>query len=230
MNQLYLWGTQLPAAGFYAFIFLWLFIESTGFPISDEPLLLLSGYLTTTGRLTLALVIALALTGKTAASCLAYWAGMRLDLERLARPAHAPQGWRRALWALRPTPAVARIVKERFQRQGAWGVFLGRLVPIVRSFISYPAGAARMPFARFLLATAAGSLLWISLWTLLGAALGRSYLAAQARWASLSWVALAAIVGGSALWLWLQRRHRRRAKMRPRVSPLATSAAERDLL
>lgn len=209
MHQLYVWGTQLPSAGLYAFIFLWLFVESTGFPISDEPLLLLAGYLTTTRQLHLALVIALALTGKVAASCAAYWLGARFDLERLARPAVAPLGWRRVVWTLRPTRALALAVEERFRQQGVWGVFLGRLIPVVRSFISYPAGAARMPFGAFLAATAAGSLLWIASWTLLGAGLGRSYMMAQGRWGSLSWLMLASLaVIALAVWFWRHRRAR----------------------
>src|SRR5579871_5091816 len=90
-NALLDWARQLPAAGLYTFIFVWLFVESTGFPISDEPLLLLAGYLTTTGRLNLALTVALALVGKVAASCLAYWVGHYIILERFARPTAQPQ-------------------------------------------------------------------------------------------------------------------------------------------
>lgn len=204
-HQLYAWGTQLPTIGFYVFLFLWLFVESTGFPISDEPLLLLAGYLTTTRQLQLTLVIVLALVGKVAASCVAYWIGARFDLERLARPALAPSGWRRVVWTLRPPRAAALAVEARFRQQGVWGVLLGRLIPVVRSFISYPAGAARMPFFAFLAATTAGSLLWITFWTVLGAGLGRSYAAAAAlgRWTLLGWLVVA---GGIALALWLWRR------------------------
>jgi membrane protein DedA with SNARE-associated domain len=47
-----------------------------------------------------------------------------------------------------------------FERWGAWAVFLGRMVPLVRTFVSYPAGIARMPLGRFLLFSALGSLPW----------------------------------------------------------------------
>lgn len=154
MQWPYQWGTQLPAAGFYVFIFLWLFAE---------PLLLLAGYLTTLHRIQMVPVLLVALAGKVLASCIAYAIGRHFDLERLACPTVRPQnGLASWLYYLRPTQAFAHEVEQRFQRQGAWGVLLGRLIPVVRSFISYPTGAARMPFLLFLAATTAGSFIWIT--------------------------------------------------------------------
>lgn len=200
---------HLAAVPLYAFVFLWLFVESTGFPISDEPLLLLSGYLTQTRRLDLILVVGIALVGKVTASCLAYWLGRRLSLLWIARPVARPaHGVGRWLHGLRPTTSAILTAEQRFRRSGAWSVFLGRLVPVVRSFISYPAGAARMPFWLFLAATTAGSIIWIVTWTLLGIGLGASYQIALARWGGLSWVVLAAfVVALAVLWLWSHRQH-----------------------
>src|SRR5215210_2419541 len=59
-----------------------------------------------------------------------------------------------------------------FERHGRSAVFFGRMVPIVRSFISVPAGVVRMPFAQFLLFTFGGSLIWNSLLIGLGVAAG----------------------------------------------------------
>jgi membrane protein DedA with SNARE-associated domain len=47
-----------------------------------------------------------------------------------------------------------------FDRWGSWAVFLGRMVPLVRTFVSYPAGISRMPIGRFLLFSTLGSLPW----------------------------------------------------------------------
>ncbi len=219
-QQFYQWGAQLPPAGFYLFIFAWLFIESTGFPISDEPLLLLAGYLTTTGKLQLVLVILIALIGKVSASYCAYLLGHVFDLERLARPEQPPPSseqsgairqkawfnWR-WLYYLRPTRAAVLATEERVRRIGAWGVFFGRLVPVVRSFISYPAGAARMPQPLFLGATAGGSLLWIGVWTVTGAIVGRSYEQLSKRLGVVSLVlVVAAAVGILLLLVWNHRR------------------------
>ncbi len=174
-SHIFEWARTLPPGGFYLFIFLWLFVESTGFPISDEPLLLLAGFLTTRHKIDMIPTLLLALVGKVLASCLAYWIGMHIPLQRLARPAVQPEsGFKRWVYHIRPTAHAIETVEERFRQQGAWGVFLGRLIPVVRSFISYPAGTARMSFPIFLTATTAGSFIWIAAWTFLGAFAGKS--------------------------------------------------------
>ena len=59
-----------------------------------------------------------------------------------------------------------------FEKHGRSAVFFGRMVPIVRSFVSVPAGVVRMPFGQFLLYTAGGSLIWNSVLIGLGVAAG----------------------------------------------------------
>lgn len=180
IQDLYQWGIHLPPTGLYTFLFIWLFVESVGFPISDEYVLLPAGLLATQGRVSLPLVIFFALAGKVLASCLAYWIGIHIPLERLARPDVAPTGGLGALmYRVRPTRAQILGIEARFRQRGAWGVFLGRLIPVVRSFISYPAGTARMPFGIFFVATTAGSFIWVATWTILGAVLGKSAEAAK---------------------------------------------------
>jgi membrane protein DedA with SNARE-associated domain len=210
MKGLEHWLSSLPAEPLYLFIFMWLFVESVGFPISDEPVLLLAGYLSTLGRLSLVGVIFVALVGKVAASCVAYWIGRQLDLERVKRPAERPaDGVERWLWYARPTEQMAQRTEAFFARRGAWSVFLGRLVPVVRSFISYPAGAAGMPFPVFLLATTAGSLLWITGWTVLGALMGHSYRALEGPWRTASLWIIVAMIAAAGHWLWRRTRKRR---------------------
>ncbi|HEX6139777.1 MAG TPA: DedA family protein [Candidatus Limnocylindria bacterium] len=62
-----------------------------------------------------------------------------------------------------------------FARYGDWAVFFGRLVPLVRALINYPAGVARMPVGRFLLFSALGSLPWNAALLLAGYLLGENY-------------------------------------------------------
>jgi membrane protein DedA with SNARE-associated domain len=62
-----------------------------------------------------------------------------------------------------------------FARYGDWAVFFGRLVPLVRALINYPAGVARMPIGRFLLFSALGSLPWNAALLLGGVLLGENY-------------------------------------------------------
>jgi membrane protein DedA with SNARE-associated domain len=91
----------------------------------------------------------------------------------------------------------------------------------VRSFISYPAAAAGMPFPMFLLATTAGSLLWIAGWTILGANVGHSYRPMEVLWRTISlWIIVAMIVAVAGYWLW------RRLRKRQTTSDVKRSAQE----
>jgi membrane protein DedA with SNARE-associated domain len=62
-----------------------------------------------------------------------------------------------------------------FERWGVWAVFLGRMVPLVRSFVSIPAGVTRMDLKQFLIYTFAGSTIWASFLAALGYELGENW-------------------------------------------------------
>jgi membrane protein DedA with SNARE-associated domain len=64
---------------------------------------------------------------------------------------------------------------EWFRRWGAWAVFLGRMVPLVRTFVSYPAGIARMPIGPFILFSTIGSLIWNAALIIAGFIVGENY-------------------------------------------------------
>ncbi|HST17385.1 MAG TPA: DedA family protein [Gaiellaceae bacterium] len=62
-----------------------------------------------------------------------------------------------------------------FARYGAWAVFIGRLTPVVRSFVSIPAGVERMPFAPYTALTSLGSVIWCLVFAAIGWAVGDNY-------------------------------------------------------
>ena len=62
-----------------------------------------------------------------------------------------------------------------FDRWGSWAVFLGRMVPLVRTFVSYPAGISRMPIGRFLVFSTLGSLPWNLALIVAGFVVGENY-------------------------------------------------------
>ena len=96
-----------------------------------------------------------------------------------------------------------------FHQHGRWSVLVGRLIPGIRSLVSLPAGAARMPLLWFSLLTCAGSLVWNSVLVGAGVALGTQYQLVE-RYSSvlnyLVYAALAAVV----VWLVARRVRRRR--------------------
>jgi len=92
-----------------------------------------------------------------------------------------------------------------FERWGDWAVFLGRLTPVVRSFISIPAGVVRMPIVRFTVLTFLGSAIWCFAIAGAGWALGSSYEHFHHDFAYVEYAVVAAVVV-LIVWLILRRR------------------------
>src|SRR3954449_4450919 len=132
-------------------------------PIPSEAVLGLAGVLINQGRMSIVPVILFATLGSVLGALFLYYVGRAL-------------GPRRSHAFLDRLPLVETQDVDRtfawFERHGRWAVFLGRMVPIVRSFISVPAGVVRMPLGRFVLLTAAGSLIWNTVLVSLGVAAG----------------------------------------------------------
>lgn len=149
----------------YAGIVACMTIESACIPLPSEIIMPFSGYLVTTGRFTLWGVALAGGVGNVFGSWIGYWlgaAGGRPLAERLSR-------WR-----------IIRISEyDRangwLQRHGLQVAFWTRLLPIVRTFISFPAGAARVPLLRFTIYTFVGSFLWSLLLAWIGAKLGEHW-------------------------------------------------------
>jgi membrane protein DedA with SNARE-associated domain len=98
-----------------------------------------------------------------------------------------------------------------FARYGERIVLVSRCVPLVRTFISLPAGIAQMPLRRFVLFTTVGCVPWVLALTLLGDAVGRNWETLHTRLAFLDYAVAAAIVAGIA---WLALRMRRAGQVR----------------
>ena len=96
-----------------------------------------------------------------------------------------------------------------FERWENWAVFLGRLTPVVRSFISVPAGVIEVPFVRYTLLTLAGSAIWCLAFAGFGYAAGESWDELHDAFSYLDYVIVGAVVAGAA-WLVVRRLRRRR--------------------
>jgi membrane protein DedA with SNARE-associated domain len=120
-------------------------------PLPSEVILPLAGFTAARGTLVLWQVVVWTTAGSVLGALLLYGLGAWLGRARLHRLADRM-----------PLVSVDEVVAaERwFERHGEMSVLFGRLVPVVRSLISIPAGVERMPMARFLLWTALGSGFW----------------------------------------------------------------------
>lgn len=191
----------ISSAGYLA-IFVLMLAESACIPIPSELVMPLAGALAATGRLEIVAVILLGTLGNLAGSFLAWGVGKvggRPAVRRLGRFA----------WLREDDLDRA---ERWFARHGEAAVFFGRLLPVVRTFISLPAGAAEMPAGRFGTYTALGSLPWSAALALAGYELGANWHVVD-RWVTRASdvVAVLAVLGIISGLYGLARRRRARA-------------------
>jgi membrane protein DedA with SNARE-associated domain len=167
-------------------------------PIPSEVVLPLAGYLAQTGRMSLVAAFLAATTGSVLGAAFLYQLGRWLGPDRS----------RRFLDRL-PLVGSADVDKAfgAFERHGRGAVLFGRLVPVVRSFISVPAGVVRMPWPQFLLYTALGSAVWNAALIGAGVALGTQYELVERYVGLLDYALVAGVIGVLG---WLVVRHVRR--------------------
>jgi membrane protein DedA with SNARE-associated domain len=157
-----------PSQGYLA-LGLAMLLENLIPPIPSELIQPLGGVLVQQGRLELVPVILVGTAGTVLGCWFWYGLGRWFGEERLSRW----MGRHGRTVGLNPEDLAASRIW--FARHGVGLVFWGRLVPGIRTLVSVPAGLEAMPMGLFLLATVAGSLLWVTVLTLLGRALGAGY-------------------------------------------------------
>lgn len=196
---------HLVREGGYPAIFGLMLLESACVPIPSEATMLFAGFAVAEPgasnaehQLTLAGVVTAGVLGNLVGSWLAYWAGRAGRLELIERHGH---------W-LRIKPSHIDTADRWFERYGGAAVFFSRMLPIVRTFISLPAGAAKMPFARFTAYTLLGCVPWVLALALAGEALGSNWTAARPYFEYLDYAVVALIVVGIVLLLSRRRRSR----------------------
>jgi membrane protein DedA with SNARE-associated domain len=149
----------------YAGIVLLMAVESACVPLPSEIIMPFSGYLVYTGRFNLWLVGIAGAFGCVVGSLVAYWAGMRGG-----RPLVEKYG-RYVLISSHDLDLADRW----FDRFGEIIVFASRLLPVIRTFIAFPAGVARMNLKKFVIYTFAGSLPWCIGLAFVGQRLGKEW-------------------------------------------------------
>jgi membrane protein DedA with SNARE-associated domain len=149
----------------YAAIFLLSMLQSMCIPTSSELTLGFAGVLAAEGKLSLAGVIAVAVIGEVVGAYIAWFIGR-----------YAGRGFvdRYGRYVLLTHHDLDR-AEGWYDRHGAWGVFVGRLIPVIRNFVALPAGVAEYPLLPFGILTFLGSLIWLSTMALIGYGVGSSY-------------------------------------------------------
>ena len=191
----------ISAAGYLGIVFL-MAVESACIPLPSEIIMPFAGYLVSIGKIGLLGAATAGALGCNVGSTVAYYV--------------AAKGGRAALERWGKYVLISRADLERtdrfFARYGSATVFFGRLLPVVRTFIAFPAGLARMPMGKFQLYTFLGSWPWCFALAYAGYLLGT-------RWESdptlrgffhdFDAVIAAAVIAGLAWFVWSRWRESR---------------------
>jgi membrane protein DedA with SNARE-associated domain len=181
-------------------VFVLMLAESACIPIPSEATMLFAGFNVSNGEYSLLAAVAVGSFANLVGSWLAYWLGYagRVDvLEKHGRKLHIKKS--QLEWADR-----------WFERHGDATVFFARMVPIVRTFISLPAGVARMPFVRFSVLTLLGCVPWVLMLTLIGREAGDNWEKWKDNLHYVDYTVIALIVIG-VVYLVVRARRRRKA-------------------
>ena len=169
LNAIKIWVEQIISSMGYVGLYLVMFLENVFPPIPSEVVLPLAGSLTLTGRFSIFWITIIGMLGSLTGAFLFYglgkWLGeprVRILMEKFGR------------YALLSTNDLDRSL-EWFDKYDDWVIFFSRMVPIVRSLISIPAGIAAMDITKFSFFTILGTALWSFLLALGGRLLGEQW-------------------------------------------------------
>jgi len=200
-------------------VFLLMVLESACIPVPSEAIMLFAGFSVSEGEMTLFGIVAAGVLGNLVGSWIAYGVGYygRIDLLEKNKLIHI-------------SPKHLKWADDWFARYGNATVFFSRMLPIIRTFISLPAGVARMPFWRFSAYTLLGSVPWVLMLAIVGEKVGDNWEDWRHKLGYLDYVVLAAIVAG-VVYLIVKRRRggggpgEGEPENRPEAEPAGTRSA-----
>ncbi len=149
----------------YIGIFAMMFLESSFIPFPSEIVMPPAGFLSAAGKLNLELVITMGVAGSVAGAMLNYIIALKLGRPFLVKYGHYV-GFK--LKHLKKS-------EQFFEKYGSIGTFAGRLLPVIRQYVSIPAGISRMSIVKFIIATALGSAIWVGFLSILGYEIGANW-------------------------------------------------------
>jgi len=190
------WGTDFISSTGLPAVFILMTLESACLPVPSEAIMLFAGSSVAAGDLTLFGVVAAGVLGNLVGSWIAYAVGYygRIDLLEKNKLIHI-------------SPKHLKWADDWFARYGDATIFFSRMLPIIRTFISLPAGVAKMPFWRFTALTTLGCIPWVLMLALIGKSVGENWEEWRDHLHYLDYLVVVAVIAGVA-YLLIKRRRR----------------------
>lgn len=198
-------NTALEALG-YSGIALLMFLENVFPLIPSETIMPLAGFMTAQGKLSFIGVVIAGMVGSVLGNLPLYYLGKFVGEGRL-------EGWadKYGKWVIVSGKDIKK-AKNWFDRHGSKTVFFCRLVPGVRSFISIPAGFAKMRLSTFIIYSALGTGLWSALLAYSGLVLGKNYRQIEQYISTGAYIVLGIIAVICIRWIWKRKKERETKK------------------
>lgn len=185
----------------YAGIFFLMFLQSVNIPIPSEITMPFSGFLAQQGTFNFWLVVIMGALGNLAGALLSYYLAYYL--------AFGKSGEKGRVLKILISDGNLELAGNWFKKYGTFSVFFSRMIPVVSTFISFPAGLSKMKISTFTYLTLAGSFIWCLFLTWLGYILGANWQTIEVYFRKFDYVILALAV---LIFLWWLYNHIKPAK------------------
>jgi membrane protein DedA with SNARE-associated domain len=201
LHQIISFLVEVVGSWGYWGIFCLMFLESSFFPFPSEVVMIPAGYLVLKGEMNLYYAIGAGILGSVGGALLNYYLAKHIGLKFL---------YKYGKYFFISSESLDKIQKF-FKTHGAISTFSGRLIPGVRQYISFPAGISHMPIPIFILYTALGAGIWVTILVLLGYVFGQNQELIMANLHIITLIALAFIAGLIVVYTFFHKRKTRKA-------------------
>jgi membrane protein DedA with SNARE-associated domain len=162
LNEIISWIVQTVSDLGYIGIFVMMLLESSFFPFPSEVAMIPAGYLASKGEMNIYLVVMAGILGSLAGAVFNYWLALKFGRVFVLKFGK--------YFFFKEETLIK--METYFAKHGEISTFVGRLVPVVRQYISLPAGLSKMDLAKFSFYTSLGAGIWVIILALLGYFIG----------------------------------------------------------
>ena len=202
MGALIDWIVQTVGSLGYLGIFFMMFLESSFFPFPSEVVMIPAGYLASKGEMNIWIAIVMGILGSIAGALFNYYLAVKLGRKLLLKYGHY----------VFFTKETLEKVENFFQKHGSFSTLSGRLIPVIRQYVSLPAGLARMNLWLFCFYTGVGAGIWVSILAYLGYYFGQNEALLQENLHTVTIVVLSLIVLAIGIYIWLHKKKERKRR------------------